>query len=321
MAPSDTNPYKALKVSRSASQDEIKAAYRKLAKRLHPDVNDGDATVEQWFKEVTAAYDVLSDPKKRAKFDRETGGSPRAEPASASKGFWRSWTGRSTESDEVYDDIFEETFGGGGQTGAKKQRARSPFSDDLGSDDKSPGGAARGGKDVSYKLTVPFPEATAGGKRRVALSDGRSLNLNIPPGTVTGGTLRLKGQGREGPRGGKGDAFIEVTVAEHPYFSRDGQTINVEIPVTLDEAILGGSITVPTIHGNVALKIPKASNSGSVLRLKGKGVPANRGKSAGDQFVTLKIMLPDGEDRELIKFVDQWREGRGYNPRHKMGFL
>lgn len=318
------DPYQTLGVERNASQAQIKSSYRKLAKQLHPDLNPGKAAIELRFKEVSAAYDILSDAKKRAKYDSgqiDASGSERP-----GAGFWRNWKAQPNPSararrnnpfsdilddDDVFADLFRQARGGGrGGAGAGKGGSGSAAGGD---------GGRLGAEDVTYKLKVPFVEALAGVKKRVTLSDGRSVDLKVPAGTETGSKLRLKGQGR-GTKDVIGDAYIDITVEPHEFFERDGNDILVDIPITLDEAVLGGSITLPTIHGNVTLKVPKASNSGSRLRLKGKGVPGIGGKPAGDQYATLKIVLPEGENLELIKFVQEWRENNGYNPRHRMRF-
>lgn len=324
------DPYKTLGVSKSASQDEIKSAYRKLAKKLHPDLNPNDKKVEKEFKEVSAAYHILSDKDRRAKFDRGEGDERGSERAAS--GFWKSWTSRGKQQAgspfgygadfDTEEDIFAEFFrsatqgrggqtraragaGGGAKTGGRKSSSRASSEDG----------------DVTYKLTVPFIEAAGGVKKRVTLSDGRSLDLRIPPGTENGQTLRLKGQGRPHPVGTDvGDAFIEITVTPDPLYQVDGQDISIDVPITLDEAVLGGSITVPTIHGKVTVKVPEGSNTGSSLRLKGKGMPGKRGKKPGDQFVRLRVILPEKPDKELIKFLQKWSEDHGYNPRHKLGF-
>ena len=331
------DPYTVLGVNRTASQDEIKSAYRKLVKELHPDLNPGEPIIEQKFKDVSAAYDVLSSPEKRAKFDR---GDIDAGGGSRKGGFWRWNAGRqrSTKTPFGFDNRFDEDedpFADIFRAATREARAgrRTSAGPESGTSTGGGAGAGAGAKaadkepskrpqDVSYKLKVPFVEATAGLKKRVTLSDGRTIELQFPPGTETGQTLRLKGQGRLGPDGKtNGDAYVEITVLEHEYFVRDGRDIIVDIPVTLDEAVLGGSITVPTIHGNVSLRVPRNSNSGTRLRLKGKGVPATKGQSEGDQYVTLKIMLPEGDDPELTKFLEEWRETHGYNPRHRMKFV
>ncbi|MEQ8331992.1 J domain-containing protein [Nisaea sp.] len=315
-----SDPYKILGVKPNSSQAEIKKAYRTLAKKLHPDLNPGETKIEQQFKEVTAAYDLLSDETKRAKYDRggmnagaRPGGGSGAS-AKTSSGFWKAWTSARKKQSSNFSDIFDDDDA-------------DMFDDILRRHGQGDGGAGRGGNaytvgpDVNYKLKVSFVEAAAGGTKRVTLSDGKTLDLKIPPATESGKTLRLKGQGRKGSSSGPaGDAFVEITVEPHDYFHRDGQTIKVEIPVTLYEAVLGATITVPTIHGNVSLKVPPKSNSGATLRLKGKGIPAMGGKPAGDQLVTLKVVLPDREDPDLIKLMQKWVEENGYNPRHKMRF-
>lgn len=308
-----SDPYKILGVSSTASGAEIKSAYRKLAKKHHPDLNAGNADT---FKEINSAYDILSDESKRAKFDRgEIDPSGKEKPGA---GFWRTWAGRprgrrpgprtntfNFDDFEDEDDIFADLFRSGG-------RPRGGHSS---------GSQAETVRNTNYKLKVPFEEATAGVRKRVTLSDGKIVDMAIPPGSETGAKLRLKGQGRIGPDGKtQGDAVIEISVEDHDFFIRDDRDIRVEIPVTLYEAVLGESIVVPTVHGNVTLKVPKNSNTGTTLRLKGKGVPAAKGALAGDQYVTLRVVLPEGEDPELTAFVKEWAEGRGYNPRHKMKF-
>ena len=309
-----SDPYKVLGVSNSASGAEIKSAYRKLAKKHHPDLNAGNA---EKFKEVSGAYDILSDETKRAKYDRgEIDPSGNEKPGA---GFWRTWAGRSRgraggdqrgsfgfEDLDDEEDIFADLFRSGGRARPGAGRAR-PKPEPV--------------RNTNYKLKVPFEEATAGVRKRVTLSDGKIVDMAIPAGSESGAKLRLKGQGRVGPDGKtQGDAVIEISVEPHAYFTRDGLDIRVEIPITLYEAVLGDSIVVPTIHGNVTVKVPRNSNSGAALRLKGKGVPAAKGAAAGDQYVTLRVVLPDGEDAELAEFVEEWAKGRGYNPRHKMKF-
>lgn len=313
-----SDPYKILGVKPNASQDEVKKAYRTLAKKLHPDLNPGNKKIEQQFKEVTAAYDLLSDETKRAKYDRggmnAGAGAGGGASAKAASGFWKAWTSARKKQPGGFSDMFDDDDA-------------DMFDDILRRHGQAGGGSGPGGNaytvgpDVNYKLKVSFVEAAAGGTKRVTLSDGKTLDLKIPPATESGKTLRLKGQGRKGSNSGPaGDAFVEITVEPHDYFQRDGQNVKVEMPVTLYEAVLGGTITVPTVQGNVSLKIPPKSNTGSTLRLKGKGVPAVGGKPAGDQLVTLKVVLPDTEDPDLIKLMQKWAEEKGYNPRHKMRF-
>lgn len=296
------DPYEVLGVSRSASEADIKKTYRRLVKETHPDLNPGDKKVEQRFKELSSAYDLLSDKKKRARYDRgEIDAEGRERPEYA---FHRAYgdAGRTSRASAgaagggstfSAHDIFDELFG---RTSLKTK-----------------------GANISYTLSVDFLEAARGGKRRVVLSSGRSLEVNIPPGTENGQTLRLKGQGLPGMGGGpNGDALIEIRVGTHPYFTRKGRDIVVDVPVTLHEAVLGANIQVPTIDGKVAVKVPRGANSGTRLRLKGKGL-AGPGGARGDQYVKLTIMLPDSPDAELTNFVGRWKGDKNYNPRKKAG--
>ncbi len=296
-----TDPYKILGVGRDAKPDEIKKAYRKLAKKLHPDLNPGNSRIEQQFKELSVAYDLLSDPEKRARFDRgEIDGSGAEQ---AGRAYYRNYAeGRegakyrdfSMEEDGVVDDLFANLFGQRRQT--RNMRLR--------------------GADVTYIADVDFTEAALGAKKRLILTDGKTLDVTIPAGTDNGQTLRLKGQGMPGTGGAPaGDAYIEVRIAPHPLFNRQGSDVHIEIPVTLPEAVLGATITVPTIDGMVSLKVPKGSNNGAVLRLRGKGIPDRSTKQRGDQYVRLKLMLPDKIDRELAEFIEQWSRRHPYDVR------
>jgi DnaJ-class molecular chaperone len=295
------DPYKTLGVSQGASADEIKKAYRKLAKKLHPDVNPGNKKIETQFKEATAAYDLLSDPEKRRKFDAgeiDDQGNPRgfsgwgnaAGRAGAGAGAGARRGPRAADvgiDDSFADDLFRDFFnfgrGGNGRPGVKMR-----------------------GADVTYKAEVAFLEAARGAKKRLTLSDGKNLDITIPPGTVDGQSLRLKGQGLPGQGGApNGDAYVEIGVKAHPYFEREGSDILLECPISLSEAVLGGQITVPTIDGNVSLKVPKGSNTGTQLRLKGKGVPDPKGQR-GDQYVRFVVVLPRQMDPELEKSVERW---------------
>ena len=301
------NPYEILGVKGDASADQIKRAYRKLAKELHPDVNPGDKIVEQRFKEVTAAYELVSDKEKRAKFDRgeiDATGAPRYENA-----FHRAHTQAGDFSFNFggaggpnVEDLLSGLFGRGRQrAGARTARIK--------------------GQDVRYTVRVDFISAAQGVKRRIQLYDGKNIDVTIPPGTTDGQALRLKGQGMSGMGGGAaGDAIVEVKVDTHPYFEMHGKNVELAVPVTLSEAVLGGKIKVPTIHGAVTLTVPAGANTGDRLRLRGKGIPAE-GKTAkaGDQFVTLKVMLPEDEDEKLVEFVREWSMGRDDNPRKKAG--
>lgn len=305
-----TDPYKILGVTRNASDEEIKRAYRKLAKKLHPDLNPSDKKIEAQFKETTAAYDFLSDPEKRRKYDRgeiDENGQPRGFRYSNSRPGGGTQYRRGTRSSgfgleedaDFSEDLFGDFFGFGKDTRDSIKLK---------------------GADVSYQVRVPFLEAVLGTKQRLQLADGKTLEVQLPPGTDTGQTLRLKGQGLPG-RGGApaGDAFIEVTVAPHPIFSRDGNDILVELPITLYEAVLGATINVPTIDGRVSLKVPAGSNSGTQLRLRGKGVQAGKSGTRGDQYVRLVVMLPKEADPDLKAAIEKSTRTHPYKVRGKFG--
>lgn len=294
------DPYVVLGVGRDASDETIKKAYRRLAKKLHPDLHPGNRANEQQFKEVTAAYDLLSDPAKRARFDRgeiDAAGSERgfqgaragAGAAAGTRAYQRAGAGGFS-----FDEIIAEILG----------RGRRESEERLG--------------DQSQALRLPFLDAALGGKRRLTTADGRNIDITIPAGIDSGQSLRLKGQGPRAPRGvAPGDLYLEIEVEPHLFFQRKEQDIHVELPVTLTEAVLGATVKVPTIHGPVALKVPRGSNSGATLRLKGKGIAA-AGKS-GDQYVKLRVVLPDPPDAELTSFIERWGAKHPYDVRGKLG--
>ncbi len=289
-----SDPYTVLGVKRDASQEDVQKAYRRLAKKLHPDLNPGNKNAEEQFKDITAAYDLLGDASKRARFDRgEIDASGQERPA---QHFYRDFAdgGRHAYSSNAgfadfadTDDIISEIFGRQGRSNVRMR-----------------------GSDVQYHLTLSFLDAINGGKQQLKLPDGSSLEVTIPPGIQNGQVLRLRGKGRPGVNGGPpGDALIEIEVQPHPVFTRKGDDIHVELPIPLADAVLGGKISVPTPAGPVTMKVPKWSNTGAVLRLKGKGVP--RGDNTrGDEYVTLKVMLPDKPDPELERLIAQWRSAK-----------
>jgi len=303
------DPYTTLGVGRNASAEDLKKAYRRLAKKFHPDLNPGNKTTEQQFKEITSAYELLSDPEKRARYDRgeidETGAEKAPRGFSYSYGPGGARAQGAPEGFSV-EDILAEIFGstrggfrgGGFRGGSMRQR----------------------GADTQHRLRIPFLEAALGAKKRIALPDGHSIDLAIPAGIESGQTLRLKGQGEPGRNGGPaGDAYIEIEVDPHTLFQRKGRDIHIEVPVTLPEAVLGAKITVPTIHGPVSVKVPKGANSGSLLRLKGKGLSAGSGGAVGDQYVKLRVALPEPPDPELTQFLERWSERHPYDVRGKLG--
>jgi len=302
------DPYKALGVERTASQDEIKRAYRALAKKLHPDLHPGDAKVENDFKEVSQAYAILGDAEKRKRFDSGEIDSQGQETQRAG-GFYRQYAERGAAGkyrashfaeDINIEDIVSELFGGGGA--GRRGRAR------------------RRGANISYTAPIDFLDAAVGAKKRLRLSDGKVLDMVIPAGTKDRQTLRLKGQGGPGQGGGApGDAYVEVHIQPHPFFTRKDNDVHLEYPVSLQEAVLGATVHVPTVHGKVAMKIPPGSNTGATLRLKGKGILDRKTKLKGDQYVKLKVVLPDKLDDDLKAFVERWGKDHGYDPRRKLG--
>lgn len=306
------DPYSVLGVAKSASEAEIKKAFRALAKKHHPDTKGGDEAAQKKFQEISAAYDILGDKEKRAKFDRgeiDANGNPsygagfQGSPFGQGGGpggtrdFHFTWQNQRGDTAEGFraEDIFADLFGGG------RGRRNQP----------------RSGEDFDLAVTVSFSEAALGATRRVTLPDGRDLDVRIPTGLKDGQQIRLKGQGAPGINGGPaGDVLLTVSVAAHPFFVRDGNDLRLDLPITLKEAVLGGKVTVPTLTGHVALTVPPNSNSGAVLRLKGKGVAGRTSASSGDLYVKLVVSLPEKPDAALKDFVSQWTTD--YDPRAKL---
>jgi DnaJ-class molecular chaperone len=288
------DPYTVLGVKKDAPQEEVQKAYRRLAKKLHPDLNPGNKQAEEQFKEVSAAYDLLGDADKRARYDRgEIDSSGAERPQQRYYRDFADSAGSPYANDAGFadfagaDDILSQIFGREGREGRANIRMR--------------------GSDAHYRLELDFLDAINGGKRQITLPDGSVLDVTIPAGTNDGQILRLRGKGRPGIGGGPpGDALVEIQVRPHRIFTRKRDDIHADLPISLIEAVLGGKVKVPTPTGSVTMTVPKWSNTGTVLRLKGKGVPRADG-TKGDEFVTLKVMLPEKPDPELEKFVAQWR--------------
>lgn len=311
------DPYADLGVKKTATQDEIKKAYRKIAKESHPDLNPGDAKAAERFKAAASAYDLLKDSETRARFDRgeiDASGQERPE-----RRFYRDYaegpeatyrTSRGFEDFGEYSDIFSDLFGRRGQ-GFRAAGGTGPK------------GGARPhfemrGPDQRYALEVGFLEAVKGATRRLTLPGGDVLDVKIPEGIADGQTIRLRGKGAPGIGGGPpGDALVMVSVAPHPHFRREGSDIWLTLPISLDEAVLGGKVDTPTIDGMVSLTVPKGATSGQVLRLRGRGI--RKGETRGDQHVEIRIVAPPEIDPELEAFFRKWRESHGYDPR-KGGF-
>jgi DnaJ-class molecular chaperone len=292
------DPYEVLGVKKDATEEEIRRVYRNLAKKFHPDLNPGNKKAEARFKEIASAYDILSDKEKRARYDRgeiDEGGAekPRAysyQDFAAGEPGAKYRAGEGIPPEDL-DDLFAFFNRGQGREGGEPLRMR--------------------GADRHFSLMVDFLDAANGARRRLELAPGKSLDVSIPPGVRDGQVLRLKEQGGPGIGGGpNGDALIEIRVASHPLFRRDGDNIQFDLPVTLGEAVLGGRITVPTPSGAVTMTIPPHSNTGTILRLRGKGVGGK-----GDALVTLKVVLPEGADPELDDLVRQWTGKHPYDPR------
>jgi len=299
--------YSVLGVAKTASAADITKAYRKLAKKLHPDLNPGDKAAEEKFKKIAAAYGIIGDEEKRKRYDAgEIDASGQETPQQR---YYREYAGgaegaryRSSAGFEDiggFSDLFVDLFGerGGARAGGRRFSMR--------------------GQDAQYRLEVDFLDAVNGTKTRITLPEGGTLDVTIPPGVTDGQVLRLKGKGGPGlGEGEPGDALIEIGVKPHPVFKREGEDIVVEVPITFDEAVLGGKVEVPTIGGRVSVTVPPGANTGQTLRLKGRGIKS-KGRT-GDQLVKLSVMMPERVDDDLKGFAETWREAHRYDPRRKL---
>ena len=335
-----SDPYRTLGVPRTASEKEIKSAYRKLAKELHPDRNKDNPQASERFAKATNAYDLLSDKDKRAQFDRgEIDGegnplNPFAGMGGGGRGFGRGFGGgpqrpggfRDQEfsgfgaDDMDLGDLFEGLFGGG-RARTQEPPRRGGMGGRTGFGQRPPPPPPKRGADIQYRLAVPFVDAAAGRDQRITLADGKAINLKLPAGVEDGTQMRLKGKGHSGP-GGNGDGIVMVEIPPHPFFRRDGDHIRMDLPITLDEAVNGGKVKCPTVDGPVMLTLKPGASGGTVMRLSGKGWTRKNGKSTdgkparGDQLVTLQIQLP--EDVEPLRTaLSGWQDSS--RPREKFG--
>jgi DnaJ-class molecular chaperone len=321
------DPYEVLGVPRGASAAAIKSAFRKLAKKHHPDSNKNDPKAAERFAELNTANEILGDEDKRKQFDRgeiDAEGKPRftgfpgggAGGRAGGPGGFESYTFRTGGGGPggmgggAFEDILNSMFANAGRSGARGGAGRaSPFEFET--------GGVGLDLDVNVAMSVSLEEAVKGGDKRVRLPTGKELNVKVPAGVIEGQQIRLRGQGETAQGHPPGDLLITVHIAPHPYFKVDGSDIRLDLPITLYEAVLGGKVRVPTLGGAVELSIPKNTSSGRTFRLKGKGLP-KQGGTTGDLFVTTRIMLPDGNDADLEALMQKWRDGHPYNPRNDL---
>jgi DnaJ-class molecular chaperone len=321
------DPYEVLGVPRGASAAAIKSAYRKLAKKHHPDSNKNDPKAAAQFSEINTANEILGDEEKRKQFDRgeiDAEGRPRFQGfpgggagagGRAGPGGFESYTFRSGGAGPGgfggaggFEDILNSMFGGAQR--AARQGGGSPFEFDT--------GGVGLDLDLNVSMTVSLEEAVKGAEKRVRLPSGKELNVKVPAGVTSGQQIRLKGQGETAPGHRPGDLLITVTIAPHSFFKIDGSDLRVDLPITLYEAVLGGKVRAPTLGSAVELSIPKNTSSGRIFRLKGKGLP-KAGGGTGDLFITTRIILPDGNNAELEALMEKWRDTHPYNPRTDIG--
>ncbi len=311
-----TDPYTTLGLTKTATPAQIKAAFRKLTRKHHPDLHPGDAGAEERFKEISVANDLLSDPEKRRRFDAgeiDVAGAERPQQR-----YYRDFAQEAAEGGHARQDGFASNADlqdflsrafGDRQQGARQGFGRGPHPDSQ---------RVRG-EDVSYPLRVSFLDAATGAARTITLPGRKSLSLTIPEGAEDRQMLRLKAQGMPGYNGGPpGDAYVELHVEPHAFFERRDDNIHVEVPITLREAVLGGRIEVPTLTGPVTMSVPKGANTGKTLRLRDKGVLNRRTGTRGHQIVTLKVVLPTGEEPDLTAFLEHWHPTKPQDPRKEM---
>ncbi len=301
------DPYSVLGVSKDASDAEIKKAYRRIAKDCHPDLKPGDAEAEAKFKAAAAAYDLLKDPEKRKQYDNgEIDASGQERPQ---QHYYRDYAeaagnpyrGRTADADDMSDIFAEFMRGRGGFGGHRSQEFHAP------------------GHNLSYSLQISFLDAVFGASQKLTLPDGDRIEVKIPAGITDGQTIRLRGKGAPGyGEGPAGDALVTVSVAPHPIFDRQGDDIHITLPITIDEAVLGGKVPAPTIDGGVNVSVPAGTSSGKTLRLRGKGVKKRGSSDRGDQLIELTVSMPGKIDDDLKDFMQTWRETHRYDPRKGM---
>ncbi len=301
------DPYSILGVAKDASAAEIKKAYRRIAKECHPDLKPGDAEAEAKFKAAAAAYDLLKDPETRARYDNgEIDASGQERPQQQyyrdyAEAAGNPYRGRQADPDDMSDIFAEFMRGRGGFGGERTQEFHAP------------------GHNLNYSLQISFLDAVFGASQKLTLPDGKRIEVKIPAGITTGQTIRLRGKGAPGyGEGPPGDALVTISVAEHPLFERQGDDIHITLPITIDEAVLGGKVPAPTIDGGVNVTVPAGTSSGKTLRLRGKGVKKRGSSERGDQLIELTVALPDQIDDDLKQFMETWRDAHGYDPRKGM---